>query len=50
VDVSRNLILVKFSGILRLVELGIFLRSKVDISRNFRLVDLSGFSRFWFRV
>jgi hypothetical protein len=40
---------VKFSGILRLVESGRFLRYMVDISRNLRLVDLSGFSRFYFR-
>jgi len=33
-----------------LVELGGFLRYRIDISRNFRLVDLGGFSRFQFRV
>ena len=42
-DVSRNLILVKFGIFLRLVELGRFLRYKVDVSENFRLVNLSGF-------
>jgi len=50
VDISRNLILVEFGGILRLVESGKFLRRRVDISGNLRLVDLSGFPRFWFRV
>ena len=48
----------EFSGILRLVESSRFLRSRVDISRNLRLVDLGGnlrlvdlskFSRFYFR-
>ena len=46
VDVGGNLIFVEFSGILRLVESGRFLRRGVNISRNLRLVDLSGFSRF----
>jgi len=46
VDIGGNLISVKFGGILRLVESGRFLRRRVDISRNLRLVDLSGFSRF----
>jgi len=46
VDVSRILVLVKFSKIPILVESGGFLRRKVDISRNLRLVDLSGFPRF----
>jgi len=55
VDVGRNLILVEFSrilglvefsGILRLVELGGLLRCRVDINRNFRLVDSGGFFRF----
>jgi len=50
VDVSRNLILVEFSGILRLVELGRLFKYRVDISRNFRLVDSSGFFRFWVRA
>ena len=48
----------EFSGILRLVEFGRFLRCRVDISRNLRLVDLGGnlrlvdlsrFPRFYFR-
>jgi hypothetical protein len=41
---------VEFSRILRLVESGGFLRCRVDIGRNLRLVDLSGFPRFQFRV
>jgi len=36
VDVSGNLILVEFGGILRLVKFG----------KNFRLVNPSGFSKF----
>ena len=50
VDVVRYLILVKFSGIIRSVESGGFLRCRVDINRNLRLIDLSGFLKFWFRV
>jgi hypothetical protein len=41
VDIGRNLILVESGG---------FLRRGVDISRNLRLVDLSRFPRFQFRV
>ena len=44
-DISRNLILVEFSKIPRLVESGGFLRY-VYVSRNFRLVGPSRFSRF----
>ena len=44
-DISRNLTLVEFGRIPRLVELGRFL-GYVYISRNFRLVGPSGFSRF----
>ena len=40
----------EFSRILRLVESGGFLRCRIEISRNLRLVDLSRFFRFWFRV
>ena len=50
VDVIGYLILVKFNGIIRLVESGGFLKYKVDISGNLRLIDLSGFPKFWFRV
>ena len=48
----------EFGRILRLVESSRFLRYRVDISgnlrlvdlsRNLRLVDLSGFPRFYFR-
>ena len=48
----------EFSRILRLVESGRFLRYRVDISRNLKLVDLGGnlrlvdlsrFPRFYFR-
>ena len=45
VDIGRNLILVEFSRIPRLVESGRFLRY-IYISGNFRLVGPSGFSRF----
>ena len=57
-DISRIFILVEFGGILRLVESSRFLRCRVDISGNLRLVDLggnlrlvnlSGFPRFYFR-
>ena len=44
--VGRNLTFIEFSGILRLVESSRFLRRRVDISRNLRLVDLSRSSRF----
>ena len=39
----------EFGRILRLVESGGFLRCRVDISGNLRLVDLSRFPRFYFR-
>ena len=45
-DFDGNLIFIEFSGILRLVESSRFLRRRVDISRNLRLVDLGRFSRF----
>ena len=48
-DISRIFILVEFGGILRLVESGGFLRCRVDIGRNLRLVNLGGFPRFYFR-
>ena len=44
--VSGNLILVEFGRILGLVELGGLLRYRVDINRNFRLVDPGRFFRF----
>jgi len=46
IDVNGNLILVEFGGILGLVELSRLFRYRVDINRNFRLVDLGRFSRF----
>jgi len=45
-DISGSLTLVEFSKIPRLVDLGGLLRYRVDISRNFRLVDLNRFFRF----
>ena len=48
-DISGIFILVEFGRILRLVESSRILRYRVDISRNLRLVDLSGFPRFYFR-
>ena len=46
VDISRIFILVEFGRILGLVEFSGFLRRRVDISRNLRLVDLGGFPKF----
>ena len=48
-DISGIFILVEFSRILRLVESSRFLRCRVDISRNLRLVDLGRLPRFYFR-
>ena len=45
-DVSGILILIESGRILRLVKLDILFRYRVDISRNFKLVDPSGFFRF----
>ena len=45
-DISGNLILVEFGKISRLVEFSEFLRCKVDINRNLRLMDSSEFPRF----
>ena len=45
-DISRIFILVEFGRILRLIESSRFLRYRVDISRNLKLVDLSGFPIF----
>ena len=49
-DISRNFILIEFSRIPRLVKSSKILRHKVDISRNLRLMDFSGFFRFQFGV
>jgi hypothetical protein len=46
VDISGISILVEFGRILRLVESSRFLRYRVDIYRNLRLVDLGRFPRF----
>jgi hypothetical protein len=46
VDISRIFILVEFGRILRLVESSGFLRCRIDIGRNLRLVDLGRFPRF----
>ena len=40
----------EFSGIIRSVESSKFLKYRVDISGNLRLMDLSGFLKFQFRV
>ena len=45
-DISGNLISVKFGGISKLVKSGKFLRQKVDISGNLKLINPSGFPRF----
>ena len=49
-DIIGYLILVEFSGIIKLVESSGFLRCRIDINRNLRLMDLSGFPKFQFRV
>jgi len=46
VDISGIFILVEFDKILRLVKSSRFLRYRVDISRNLRLIDLGRFPRF----
>jgi len=46
VEFGRILMLVEFGRILMLVEFGGLFRYRVNISRNFRLVDPSGFFRF----
>jgi len=46
INISRNFILVEFGKIFRLVELSRFLRCKVDVNGNFRLVDPGRFFRF----
>ena len=45
-DISRNLILMEFTRISRLVESSRFFRHKVDISGNHRLIDPSRFPKF----
>jgi len=46
VNINRNLILVEFGKILRLVKLGRLFRYRADVSRNFRLVDSGRFLDF----
>ena len=45
-DISRNLILMEFGGISGLVEFSRFLRQKVDISGNLRLISPGKFPKF----
>ena len=45
-DINRNLISVKSSRISGLVESGKFLRHKVDIDKNLRLIYPGGFPKF----
>ena len=45
-----NFILIEFGGIPRLVKSNKFLRYRVDIDRNLRLINFSRFLRFQFRV
>ena len=40
----------EFGGISKLVEFSKFLRHRVDISKNLRLIDFSRLSKFRFRV
>ena len=40
----------EFGGIPGLVKSSRFFGYRVDISGNLRLMDFSGFPRFWFRV
>ena len=49
-DVSRNFILMKFSGIPKLIKSSKFLKHRVDIGGNLRLINFSGFFKFQFRV
>ena len=49
-DISRNFTLIKFGGIPKLIKSSKFLRHRVDISKNLKLIDFSKFLRFQFRV
>jgi hypothetical protein len=49
-DINKNLILVEFSSISRLIKSSKFFKHKVDTNKNLRLVDLSKFPRFQFGV
>ena len=46
VDVYGYFILVEFSGIIKLVKSGKFLKCGVNISRNLKLIDFNGFFKF----
>ena len=45
-DISGSLILVEFGKVPKLVKSSKFLRRRVDISGNLRLINLSEFPRF----
>jgi hypothetical protein len=49
-DIGGNLTSVEFSGIPKLVKFSKFLRYRVDISKNLKLINLSGFPKFQFGV
>ena len=49
-DVGRNFILMEFDRIPKLVKSSKFLRHRVDINKNLRLINFSKFFRFQFRV
>ena len=49
-DVSGNFTLIGFGGIPRLIKSNRFLRHRVDISGNLRLIDFSRFLKFQFKV
>ena len=50
IDVSGNFTLMEFGGIPRLVKSSKFLRHRVDISKNLRLINFSRFLKFQFKV
>ena len=50
IGVGKSLILIEFSGVPRLVKSNKFLKYRVDISGNLRLIDLSKSFRFRFGV
>ena len=49
-DVIGNFTLIEFSGIPELVKSSKFLRHRVDINGNLRLINFSKFFKFQFRV
>ena len=50
IDISGNFMLIEFGGIPKLIKSSRFLRRRVDIGRNLRLIDFSRFSKFQFGV